>query len=255
MKTTIEDIFKTLCEIAPLDLQLEFDNSGFLVGRRDSEVQRVLLALDITGDVIEEAIACRAELIVSHHPIIFHKLRAVSDTWNDDKVLRLAENRIGAICMHTNLDIARGGVNDVLLSLLGGGEGEPLDRDGCGRVGQLPASLALPVFLRECKERLQAPGLRYYDAGRSVRRLAVMGGAGGDALLDAYQKGCDTYLTADIKYHQFLQAAELGLNLIDAGHFCTENPVIPVLSHALQERFPDVEFLVSERHHAIVSFV
>lgn len=251
---TIHDIFYFLCRLAPLELQVDFDNAGFLVGRGSAPVNRVLLSLDITDEVIGEAIERKVDLIVSHHPVIFSKLRSVTDGGTDDKVLRLAENRIGAICMHTNLDIAQGGVNDVLIRLLGADSEAPLDKDGCGRIGELPEEMPLNAFLERCKTVLQVPGLRYCDGGKAVRRLAVMGGAGGNALEDAYGKGCDTYVTADVKYHQFLMAKELGINLIDADHFCTENPVIPVLAEQLSDAFPDVEFIVSARHKPVISF-
>lgn len=251
---TANEIFSYLCRLAPLELQVDFDNAGFLVGRGPAPVSSVLLALDITDEVIDEAIERKADLIVSHHPIIFHKLNSVTDSSPDDKVLRLAENRIGAVCMHTNLDIADGGVNDVLIRLLGASCEGPLDKEGCGRFGSLPEEIPLDAFLERCKTHLQAPGLRYCSGGKTVRRLAVMGGAGGDALEDALEKDCDTFVTADVKYHQFLEAKERGLNLIDADHFCTENPVIPVLAGKLSAAFPDVLFSISSRHHAVVSF-
>ncbi len=253
MKTR-DDIYRYLCELAPPELQMDFDNAGFLVGRRAAPVTRVLLSLDITDEVIDEAAEKGCELIVSHHPLIFHKLRSVTDGEPDARVLHILEKGIGAICMHTNLDIAAGGVNDVLLALLGASCEGSLDADGCGRVGVLPEPLSMQAFLLRVKERLHARGLRYYDAGKPVRRIAVMGGAGGDSLRDAYLKGCDAYVTADLKYHQFQEAALYGLNLIDADHFYTENPVIPVLRDKLSARFPELSFSVSERHTAIVRF-
>lgn len=252
--TSVREIYEYLQELAPLELQMDFDNSGFLVGRRDAAVKRALLALDITHDVITESVEKGAQLIVSHHPIIFHKLRTVSDDAASEKVLRLAENRIAAICMHTNLDIAQGGVNDVLLQTLGASYEGPLDPDGCGRVGTLEQALPLCEFLDRCRETLHTNGLRYVDAGKPVHRLAVMGGAGGGSLSAAVEKGCDTYVTADLSYHVFLDALDYGINLIDADHFCTENPVIPVLRDRLARRFPETEFCISDRHHALISF-
>ena len=250
----VNDLYSYLCTLAPLELQMEFDNSGFLAGHREAEITRALLALDITNAVIDEAIALGAQLIVSHHPLIFGGLKSVTDDTAGAKTLRLIENGIAAICMHTNLDIAEGGVNDVLMEILGAETEDALDADGCGRVGRLAAPTPLPDFLHFCKHALNAKGLRYYDAGREVHRLAVMGGSGGGSLRDAVAKGCDTYVTADIKYHQFLDAAEFGINLIDADHFCTEHPVIPVLAEKLQNRFPDVTFLISQKHGQVISF-
>lgn len=245
------EIYEYLKKLAPLELQMDFDNSGFQLGRLDAEVNKALLALDVTEEVVGEAIELGAQLIISHHPLIFSKLRSIMDT----KLLRLAENRIAVISMHTNLDIAAGGVNDVLITLLGARADGPLDPDNCGRVGELPEAQQFDSFLRFCKTALDSKGLRYYDAGRPVKRLAVMGGSGGDYIGCAVEKGCDTYVTADIKYHQFLEAKELGINLIDGDHFCTENPVIPSLCEKLRHEFPDVCFTVSASHGQVISFI
>ena len=237
----MQEIFERLCSFAPLDLQMDFDNSGFLIGRGDRSVQSVLLALDITIPVIQEAEELGAQLIISHHPVIFRALKELKPDGPGEKALLLAEKGIAAICLHTNLDIAEGGVNDVLIRLLGAEPEQALDAEGCGRIGVLPDEMPLPVFLARCKERLQANGLRYVDGHRPVHRIAVMGGSGGDALSDAIQNGCDTFVTADVKYHSFLEASERGLNLIDADHFCTENPVILDLAARLQQVFPSAK--------------
>ena len=251
--TIVQDIFGFLKEAAPLELQMDFDNAGFLIGHADSEVQTVLLALDVTDEVTEEAIRSGAQLIISHHPVIFHPVRSITDTRADTvKLLRLIENRIAVISMHTNLDIAAGGVNDVLIRLLGAETDGALDADGCGRVGHLPAPVAVEDFLDRCKQLLQVNGLRYVSAGKSVQRLAVMGGAGADSLAQAAALGCDTYVTADIKYHDFLSAKELGINLIDADHFCTEDPVIADLRDRLSAAFPALCFLKSSVHRQTV---
>ncbi len=249
----VNDIYRALCALAPVELQMSFDNAGFLVGHGKAEVNTVLLSLDITNEVIEEALALDAQLIVSHHPVIFHPLRSITSDGEGKLALRLAENRIAAICMHTNLDIADGGVNDVLLEKLGAERDDVLDEDGCGRIGSLPQVMPLSSFLTLCKETLQVNALRYVDAGRPVKRIAVMGGSGGDAFQTALQKGCDTYITADVKYHQFLDARAAGLNLIDADHFCTENPVIPAVAEALCAEFPQLSFRISKQHHQIIS--
>ena len=253
--TKIYQIYDALCEWAPLSLQMDFDNAGFQIGHWEDPVSRVLLALDVTDAVAEEAAALGVELVVSHHPLLFHPPKSITD---DDptmsRVLFLAENRIAVISMHTNLDIAEDGVNDVLIRLLGAEPEETLDDSGCGRIGVLEEPCSMAEFLACCKERLQVSGLRYYDAGKPVSRLAVMGGGGGDSVEDAWRKGCDTYVTADLKYHQFLHAEQLGLNVIDGDHFCTENPIIPELYERLSDTFPEVSFHISERHRQTVCF-
>ena len=253
---TIKEIYEKLCELAPLSLQLPYDNSGFLVGRADIPVHNVLLSLDITGEVIEEAQERGAELIISHHPAIWDPLKHVTDQDVDtEKILRLLEKNLSVISMHTNLDIARGGVNDVLLSLLGGRNGCCFEEENCGRMGYLEKAVSMQNFLLLCKERLQTNGLRYYDAERPVEKIAVLGGSGGGKLLDAYRAGCDTFVTADVKYSVFLLAREVGMNLIDGDHFCTENPVMYVLADKLRAAFPDIRFAVSSRHTQTARFI
>lgn len=250
--TKVSDIYQVLCEIAPPALQLDFDNAGFLVGCGDAEVKTVLLALDITDEVITEAVRMEAQLIVSHHPVIFHPLRSVTAEGEGALVYRLVREGLSAVCMHTNLDIVSGGVNDVLLEKLGAACEGSLDADGCGRFGILEQALPLPAFLEKSKELLGVNVLRYVDGGKPVHRIAVMGGAGGDAFRDAISKGCDTYVTADVKYHQFLDAKASGLTLIDADHFCTENPVISIVADKLRAAFPAVQFVISGVHRQTV---
>lgn len=253
--TKIAEIFDYLCELAPLELQMDFDNSGFQIGRPERIAKKVLLALDVTEEVADEAESIGAELIISHHPLIFRGVKTINGNYPEGELLlRLAEKGIAVISMHTNLDVADGGVNDVLIRLLGAEPTQALDRLGCGRIGKLETEQTLAEFLGVCKAQLKTNGLRYFDAARPVLKLAVMGGSGGDNFEDAYEKGCDTYVTADIKYHQFQRAAELGINLIDADHFCTENPVIFALKAKLDEKFIDVDFMVSTKHKAIISF-
>lgn len=255
---TVNDIYAFLNDLAPVRYQMDFDNAGFLVGDGSAAVEHVLLALDITDDVIAEAAALRAQLIVSHHPLIFTPLRrATADDLTGRKVLALARNGIAAICMHTNLDIADGGVNDALMVALGAEVTGGLEPSGtaddgsaltCGRVGRLLESMALSDFLPYVADRLHGNGLRYVDGGRPVQKLAVCGGSGGSMLDLAAQMGCDTFVTADVKYDRFLAAKELSVNLIDADHFCTENVIIPILCEKLRAQFPALTFAVSRVH-------
>ena len=253
---TVQEIFELLNEKAPVSGKMDFDNVGLLVGHRGAPVSRVVVALDITDEVIDEAMSLGAELIVSHHPLFF-QLKAVTDVgWEGQRALALAENRVAAICMHTNLDAAQGGVNDALMETLGGAVTGVLEPDtGIGRVGTLPGPMAFPAFLERVKLALHGNGLRYHDAGRPVERLAVCGGSGGGELALAAAAGCDTYVTADIKYNQFLEAKHLGINLVDADHFCTENVVVPVLARWLAEAFPGLDVRVCQVHGQTAQFL
>ena len=251
----VMDIYQLLAARAPVEKKLDFDNVGLLVGRSDRPVEKVMAVLDITDEVIAEAEEKSVDLIVSHHPLFF-ELKSVTDaTWTGERALSLAENRIAAICMHTNLDAARGGVNDALLAAVGCTYTEELDPETMiGRIGVRPAPTELTAFMTEIKSSLRCAGLRYHDAGRPVYKVAVCGGSGGGEIALAHAAGCDTYVTADIKYDPFLESKHLGINLIDADHFCTENVVVPILKAWIQEAFPSVEVLVSEVHGQTAQF-
>ena len=258
----IQDYFD---EKAPYYMKLDFDNVGMLVGCCGTEVTTVLTALDITDEVIEEAIAIGAQLIVSHHPLLFDAIKRVTD---DDskgrKIIRMIQNGISAICLHTNLDTAAGGVNDCLLAALGGEKGELLDPHGAhpdgtpygiARLGELPEAMEFSEFLQKIKGSLASNGLRYVDGGKPVRKIACCGGAGAMDMEKAFLAGCDTYVTADLKYDHFLWAKEVGLNLVDADHFCTENVVVPKIRELLQEGFPQLCVKISEVHKQTVQFI
>lgn len=257
---TTNQVLAALTQLAPIDRKMDFDNVGLLVGRGEAPVSRILTALDVTDEVVQEAIEQKAELIAAHHPVIFHPVKSITDTDSTGRLLlKLTENHIAAICMHTNLDAADGGVNDALASVIGLQNLELLTTEGidfdgkpycCGRIGLLAQGLpdTMLSFLPYLKEVLKADGLRYHDAGRPVHKLAVVGGSGGSYLEAAFQAGCDTLITADIKYDVFLTAKALGMNIIDADHFCTENPVVPVITNYLTSRFPALTVLQSKCH-------
>ncbi len=254
---------RALFELAPADMQEDWDNVGLLCGRAGREVRRILVALDPFPAVIEEAKAVGAELLVTHHPLIFSARKSVQDgDVVGRSLLTLIESGIAAVNLHTNLDSAPGGVNDCLAKALGLTDLEvlaPAGTDGQGRaygIGRAGVTVPcpLPDFLARVKAALGCGGLRYADGGREVRRVAVGGGACGDMLADAVRLGCDTFVTADVKYNQFADAQALGVSLIDAGHFPTENVVCPSLAAYLAEMFPDVEVLLSKIHADVVKF-
>lgn len=260
---TVKEVYEYLDALAPFDLQMSFDNAGFLVGRGDRRVTGTLIALDITEEVIREAVEQSAELIVAHHPVIFHPAREMTDASPAGrKLLALAEGGVSAICAHTNLDAAAGGVNDALARRLGLTGITSLRHDGAdtggvpsglGRVGYAAGERSAARFAAFVKEALEAGCVRCVDGGRPVRTVAVCGGAGADLMGEVLARGCDTFVTSDVRYHEFLDAKELGLNLIDAGHFPTENVVCPVLADWLKQGFPDMKIVISRRHHEVFS--
>lgn len=266
---TARDVEKALFARAPGEMAFDWDNVGLLVGRPECEVQKVLVALDITRGVVEEAAATGCQLIVAHHPVMnirwhereLNSLR--SDTRLGGLLMELVRRDIAAICMHTNLDAVSGGVNDALARRLGLADTALLSQDGVdgqgrpygiGRVGTVEEQ-SVEQFARFVKERLGANGVRFVDAGRPVKKVAVGGGACGDMVWDALGKGCDTFVTSDVKYDGFLDAKALGLNLIDAGHYPTENVVCPVLKSWLEEDFPGLVVNLSGVHHEVFSYL
>ncbi len=245
---SVNDILQYLWTVAPEEGKESWDNVGHLVGRGTAAVTRVLVALDITMPVINEAAELGAELIVAHHPVIWDTYRHVTDrVFQQEKVLSLIENRIAAICMHTNLDEAADGVDDTLAEILGLRAAGPLAEGRIGHVCCLEEPMALADFLALAKERLQANGLRYCDAGRPVQRIALGCGSCGEYLEDAVRAGCDTFLTGDVKYNYFLDALGCGVNLIDAGHYPTERPIVEKLAAKLTRQFPELTVAVSRR--------
>lgn len=261
---TVLEVYNLLQKKAPFELQMDFDNSGFLVGRAEHHINRILVALDITEPVIEEAINCGAQLIVAHHPVIWGGAKSVTDqTPTGRKLLLMAEHGIAAICAHTNLDAVEDGVNDALAMKLGLADVGQLHQDGVddqgrpygiGRIGTVPEQ-SLYDFALSVKELLGSNGIRLVDGGKPVRTVAVGGGSCSNMLRDAIAQGCDTFVTADVKYDGFLDAKALGINLIDAGHYPTENVVCPVLQSWLQDAFPDVDVLVSACHKEVFSYL
>ena len=252
------DVLDFMETVAPSSLKLEWDNVGLLCGRREKSVKKILVALDPFPHVCQEAIDWGADLIVTHHPLIFQPTKNVVDDNSVGRaILMLAKYDISAVNAHTNLDVASGGVNDVLAEVLGLREVTPIPTGECPtglvRCGYVPEQ-PLEEFLAHTKKRLGCEGLKYVSTGKPVRFVAVGGGACGSDLRDVAQKGCDTFVTSDIRYNQFWDALELGVNLIDAGHFHTENPVCAVLAEKLQQAFPETVVKVSENHRDVAKF-
>lgn len=244
---TVKDILSFLETLAPANLKMEWDNVGLLCGSKNTEVTKILVALDPFEGVCKEAADIGAQLIVTHHPLIFRAPSTITDETSVGRsIMFLCRHGISAVNAHTNLDVAPGGVNDVLAEKLGLQNITALE-DGLLRTGDVTEQ-SLESFLASVKEKLGCQGLRYVSGGKPVKQVAVGGGSCAGEMMDALAAGCDTFVTSDIKYNQFWDAQDLGLNLIDAGHFHTENPVVAVLAEKLRAAFPEIEVKISETH-------
>ena len=238
-----QTIMNALERLAPRRLAEDWDNPGLLVGSCAQKVSRILVALDVDDAVTQEAIDRRADMIVAHHPAIFRGMKQLrTDLPLGRRLAVLLTHNIAVAAAHTNLDITHGGVNDVLAERLGLEKLSAFvithQEDGVteslGRVGSLPTPLSIEDFARAVKERLDVSHVRLAAAAaRPVRRVAVCGGAGADFIDDAVRRGVDVYVTGDVKYHEAQRAVEQGMHIIDAGHFGTEAPVLPVLVEQL----------------------
>ena len=226
---TVRELYAYLEKEIPRALSCDWDNDGLMCCPDDTrEVRRVLVALDVTAAVADKASKEGYDLIVSHHPLIFRPLKAVSvGECVADKVIRLLLAGVSVMSFHTRLDAVTGGVNDVLASRLGlcdvatfGSDGEAI-----GRIGTLREEMTLDAFARLVKEATGAPAVQISDAGRPVLRVALLGGGGAGDLPAAATAGADTYLTGELKHDQLTDAPERGVNLVMGGHFYTENPV------------------------------
>ena len=260
---TVHEILTFLETLAPRSMKMDWDNVGLLCGSRKKEVTKILVALDPFEGVCLEAADWGAQLIVTHHPLIFQALKSVTDETSIGRSIQLlCREGISAINAHTNLDCAPGGVNDRLAAALGLADIAVIDPMGVDADGKewgllrqgIVTEQKLADFLPVVKASLGCEGLRYADGGKSVQKVAVGGGACASELMDAYRAGCDTFVTSDVKYNQFWDAKDLGMNLIDAGHFHTENPVTACLAEKIAAAFPDVEVKISETHRDCVKF-
>lgn len=261
--TTVNDVLNYLNTIAPPYMKEGWDNVGLLCGSAQQPVTKILVALDPFEHVCREAKEVGADLLVTHHPLIFVAPHSITDDNSVGRsIMHLIRSNISAINAHTNLDCTPGGVNDVLAQTLGlknvqvlSPNGQDTDGNPWGllRAGNVEEQ-SLADFLKTVKTALNCEGIRYVDGGRPVSKVAVGGGSCGGAVREVYEAGCDTFVTADVKYNQFWDAKELGINLIDAGHFHTENPVVAVLAEKLQKAFPDIQVVTSKTHADCVKF-
>lgn len=242
MKLKAKEIIKIMNDWASPSLIDSWDNTGFQVGDSNREVERILIALDVDSFVLEKAIKEDFQMIITHHPLIFQPMKSITNlTYKEKLIYDLIRNEIVVYNAHTNLDQAKGGVNDELGKLLGLKTSEVLrinDKDeiksyGYGKIGYIEDTRLLD-YLEVIKKKLDTNHLIVYgETNRIIKKIAVCGGSGSSFIEDAYEKGACLYITGDIKYHEAQLANELGLSLVDAGHYHTEKIILPVIKKYL----------------------
>lgn len=242
---TIAQLYDILEKAAPRALSAEWDNDGFAcLADSAKEVKRVLIALDATEDVVDLAVKEKFDLLLTHHPLLFRGVKALTpEKCVPRKLLKLALGGAAALSFHTRLDAAEGGVNDVLAKLLGLSDVHAFAPEGevpCGRIGKLPVAVDLAEFSRTVCALLDAPAVNVIGKGK-VQRVAVIGGEGGDFVDAARREGADVILSGRIGYHRMLDAAEDGICAIEAGHFYTERPVLAHLAALVKQADPSIE--------------
>ncbi len=244
--TTVNDILRFFETFAPLETAMDFDNCGLLVGDKSAAVTKVLVALDITAEVAEEAKRRGCELIISHHPVIFNPIRKLTTR---AVPYLLAQYGISAVCMHTNLDLSEAfGVNICLGKAAGLKDVRRADEGECLFFGELEEALPVRQLAERVKQALGCRGLRYTEGKGTVKRLAVASGAGGSDIFAAASIGADALLTGEIKHHEINAANELGVAVIDPGHFKSEDIVILPLIDRLKAAFPAITFTKSKEY-------
>ena len=254
MTITCRDICRLMEDIAPPRYALEGDAIGLQLGSYEREVGRLYLTLELTPASAEEALAHKPDMIIVHHSPFFKPFKRLrEDEGHDRIVLALIRSEIALYTAHTNLDTVQDGVSDVLAALLGIGDVEilkPLKQGvteaGLGRIGALREPMRLDAFTEMVAAKLGTEDVRYCgDKARMLRRVACCGGEGAFLMADAKARGADAYVTADVKHHEGVMAEEMGLALVDGGHFATENPIVPVLASRLKENLPELTIIAS----------
>ena len=259
---TVKDIMNCITEIAPLQWQEDYDNAGLQVGDLNAEVHKALIALDVTEELVDEAVAKQCDLIVSHHPLIFRGLKHLTpQTYIERVVMKAIKHDIAIVSMHTNLDNSYLGVSRVLadklglanLHLLQPSEADP-ELCGAGMIGELATPLEEPDFLNLVATTVGSPCLRHSAlTGRKIQKVALCGGSGTPFMPDALRQKADAYLTADIKYHDYF-TAEGNILLVDGGHFETEQFTKELIKVLIKKKIPNFAAEIAETNTNAVHY-
>lgn len=241
MKTvTVRDIYDWINAYAPFELQEDFDNAGFLVGNLNTEVNRVLVALDLNQAVIREAVQNNVQLIITHHPVLFGGTKNLNEESTENRWLcQMIRNNLALIAAHTNLDRCQGGMNDVLAQTIGL---QNVAGDGFFRAGSLSAPVTVAEFANQLQEKLSTEVRVMGDKQKLIHKAGLCTGAGSGEWHHALMSGCDAFISGEIKHHEAIAAADAGIVMFECGHEATEKPGIEALGKALQKYADDVKW-------------
>ena len=249
-KCTVQLVADAVNRLAPKSLAEEWDNPGLLIGDPTAEVKKILVCLDVLDENILRAIELDTQLIVSHHPIIFRAIKNVRlDLPLGKKIARLLQNNLAVFAAHTNLDIAIGGVNDVLAKKIGLVDVKMFGYEefSLGRLGTLETPMTAAEFALHVKNSLGAENVRLIDAGDfPIQKVGLCGGAGAELIHKAKFFGAQAFVTGDVKYHEAQAAVENKIHVVDAGHFATEFPIVHVLAEYLRDELKDFNVEIFE---------
>lgn len=256
----VSEIYTYIDSFAPFSTQEKWDNSGLLTGSMNKKVSKVLVTLDITNEVADEAAEIGAELIIAHHPVIFKPLYSLSE---NEPSCKLLKSGISAICIHTPYDVAEGGMSDILMNLVGFEKSEGIleitgQRNksyGFGTIGVASQEYMADALAEKLKNILGCTIVRYTDGGKPIKKAAFCTGSGGNLIEAALNQGADAYITSEVKHDQWLLAKQRGISVFDCGHFHTENIGMIRLCKMLAADFSNIEFVMSEVNKDPVKYV
>ena len=251
----VKDIIKEMEKLAPPFLKESYDNVGLMVGDEEKEVKKILLALDCTKEVINEAISNNIDLIITHHPLIFRKpSRIVMGDLQGEKIISLIKNDISLYSSHTNLDTVKGGINETIVKMLGFGESKIIDEvknpeykgSGIGRIVKLSEEKTPQDIIDLVKKKLNVNNLRVVIGDKLISKIAIINGSGQDYFGDAVRYGADCIITGDTTYHYASDYKEMGITIIDPGHFKTEWIIFLEVMKNIEDKFSSIEFIHSK---------
>ncbi len=266
-KIIVEDVVRVLHSWAPAVLAESWDNVGLIVGHSSRPVQQIMTCLTLTPDVADEAISKGADLVVSHHPLLFRPVQQLTSNSDEGELLlKLIEGGVAVYSPHTSYDSAFDGINQQLAELFGlksvqplreiqldedelkdfDGDGDTDDLIGSGRWGHLAEAISLKQLLATIKQKLNVENLQFVGSvDNTVQRVGIACGSAAEFMTDAKRKRCDVLVTGEARFHACLEARSLGINLVLAGHYATERPAMQVLADRLASYFPQVDVWAS----------